>query len=204
MGADMGPLAFSTMDLGAAKLRAAYTEGAVRPDPRCLLIGWQSDEGMPLHLFYDFAHPGRDDARVVKRHLMGGPFHNQFETLREMLGWGALARFRVETSAQRCVGLFGDTDDNDVVAHLAPIMKTLGFRTPVATGRYCGLYESPDACLVTSAVPGDPPRFHVFRIGGVDPGRVRRILGEITNSTSLEVEVKSWSPPSEPGASPSK
>lgn len=35
----------------------------------------------------------------------------------------------------------------------------------------------------------------VFRLGGGDPGTLRRIMGEITTESSLNIEVREWEPP---------
>ena len=85
---------------------ACYGDGLVPPDPTVLLIGFETDEIMPLHLFYDFDHPARDDARVISMDFEGGPIYDQFDTFREMLVWGQFITWRIHRLPQSCNGLF--------------------------------------------------------------------------------------------------
>lgn len=194
MGHSMGPITYPTLDFSAPKVLSCYAEELFVPHPRFLMIGYESDEIMPLHLLYDFDYPARDDARVTKRHYLGGTVYNQYETFREMIAYGKFWMFRVEKLSQRCFGLFVD-EGGDVLAQLNPLMESLGFRNPIPTGRCCALYEGTEAAMVTSSTPGDEPRIHGFHLGGNDARVVRKILGEIKMETSLKVEVKSWEPP---------
>jgi hypothetical protein len=73
--------------------------------------------------------------------------------------------------------------------------KSLGFEAPIPTGRHCSVYHRADAGMVTRASLDGEPKFHVFRLGASDQGRVRRILGEIAAETSLEIEIDEWAPP---------
>ncbi len=193
MGHSMGPIAYPRLDFTAPKVLECYREGLFRPNPRFLMIGYESDIGMPLHVLYDFNHPARDDARVTKRHAMGGDVHDQFDTFREMIAWGKVLTYGLEVHPQRCVGMLSDVS-GDVLSQLDPVMKSLGFAAPIPTGRSCAVYYRPDAGMVTSASVGEEPRFHAFRLGGSDSGRLRRILGEIATETSLELEIDEWDP----------
>jgi hypothetical protein len=193
MGRSMGPLAYPSLDFSAPKVLECYAEQLFVPNPRFFMIAHESNLMMPLHLLYDFDHPVRDDARVTKRLAEGGASHDQFETLRELLAWGKLLVHRVETLPQRCVGLLTDRD-GDVLARLDPVMKSLGFEAPVPTGPRCAVYDSSHSAMVTRRTPGEEPKYHVFRAGSSDAGRLRRILGEITSSTSLELEIDEWQP----------
>jgi hypothetical protein len=71
MGQSMGPLAYPTLDFSAQRVLTCYAEELVAPHPRFLLIGYDSDELMPLHFFYDLDLPARTDARVMRRHAEG-------------------------------------------------------------------------------------------------------------------------------------
>src|SRR5690606_7367824 len=109
--------------------------------------------------------------------------------------WGCFSRIRVLAAPQRCRGTLVANEEGSVLPHLEPVLRDLGFITPISTGPYCGLYESPRAALITSAPLGDPPEVHAFRIGGDNVGRLRRILGEIATVTDLELEIDAWEPP---------
>lgn len=194
MGHSMGPIAYPRLDFSAPKVLSCYAEGLFSPNPRFLMIGHESDEGMPLHVLYDFEYPARDDARVIKRHAMGGAAYGQFDAFREMIAWGKFSSFRVYRMAQRCVGTFKDRG-GDVRAHLDPVMMSLGFEMPISTGPRCAIYLRADAAMITSASVGEDPKFHPFRLGGSGAGQLRRILGEIATSTSLELEIDEWDPP---------
>ena len=194
MGHSMGPISYPTLDFSASKVLACYAEELFLPYPRFLMIAYESDDVMPLHLLYDFKYPARDDAMVTKRHANGGATYDRFETFREMLAWGEIWSRGVDTRAQRCGGLLRTTS-GIVKDELDPVMKSLGFTTPIPTGPYCGLYEGDQASMVTSRTPGDEPDLHSFDLGGPSAGRLRRILGEIATETSIEVKVKEWEPP---------
>ncbi|MFZ6177604.1 SMI1/KNR4 family protein [Nannocystis pusilla] len=194
MGRSMGPFGYPTIDFTAPAVLAGYSERLVHPDSRFLMIGHESDEMMPLHVFYDFDYPARDDARVTKSHPLGGGLHHQFDTLREMFAWGNLLAFHVEALTQRCVGLFYDSDD-DVLTRLNPVMHRMGLASPVPSGSHCGLFLGEGASMVTRASPGKEPNIHTFRVGAESPARVRKILGMIGSETTLQVEIREWFPP---------
>jgi hypothetical protein len=194
MGQSMGPLAYPRLDFSAQRVLTCYAEKLVTPHPRFLLIGHESDEMMPLHVFYDLDSPARADARVTKRHARGGELHEQFETLREMLAWGAFSRFRVDRMPQRCQGIL-TCDHPDVLARIGPLMSNLGFRKPISTGPFCGLYERTDSVMVCSGtIRKEPDGIQAFTLGGSNAGTLRRTLGELATESSLEVEVDSWAP----------
>ena len=194
MGDSMGPLAYPTLDFSAAKILSCYGEGMFEADPRFLLIGYERDEVMPLHVVYDFGHGARNDALVTKRHAVGGDLYDQFETFREMIAWGTFLRFKVVKLPQRCSGLLVAPPESGVLDRLDPVMRSLGFARPIASGPCCSLYEGPSASMVTNCSPGISG-IHAFTIGGNDAGRLRRILGDIGSETELELEIDEWTPP---------
>ncbi|HYO58686.1 SMI1/KNR4 family protein [Archangium sp.] len=194
MGQSMGPLSNSTLDFSAQRVLTCYAEGLVVPDPRFLLIAYESDEMMPLHLFYDFSAPIRNDALVTKRDAQGGELYDMFETLREKLARGALFRFRVSEMPQQCKGLVEGAHP-DFLSRLDPVMSSLGFTQPIATGRICRLYERPDAAMICDRTPRAGVGNRVtFTLGGSNAGTLRKILGEIATESSLEVLVRKWIP----------
>ena len=190
MGNSMGPLAYPTLDFSAARVLSCYAKKLVQPDPRFLFIAYESDEMMPLHLFYDFNAPARDDAMVTSREARGKELTDSFETLREMLAWGALSLFRVDRAAHTSSGsLRGNTPD--FLTNLDPVMSSLGFEQPISTGRFCRLYERHDAVMVCRGTPrsGTGDR-RAFDLGGTSLGSLRRILGEIASARVVELQVK--------------
>jgi hypothetical protein len=194
MGQSMGPLSNSTMDFSAQRILDCYAEGLVEPDPRFLLIAYESDEMMPLHLFYDFRAPARDDALVTKRDAQGGDLSDMFETLREKLAWGALYRYRVSEMPQQCTGLL-EGNEPDFLSRLDPVMSGLGFTQPVHTGRICRLYERSDAAMICNGVPRAGVGNRVaFTVGGSNAETLRRILGAVSTESFLNVLVSKWAP----------
>lgn len=195
MGGSMGPFRYSTLDFSAAKVVSCYADGLFVPDSRFLMIGYESDESMPLHVAYDFAFIERDDARVVARHLIEGEANVLAETFREMIAWGAFSEHRVAKLAEHCEGSFFD-DDGDVLAKLTPIMESLGFRRLIPSGKCCAMYDRADAAMVAICEPGDEPEtvqtVQSFELAGESAGSLRRILGAISDNAPLEVEVDEW------------
>ncbi|PRP93716.1 SMI1/KNR4 family protein [Enhygromyxa salina] len=199
MGHDMGPIEYRSMIFSAPTVLQCYAERLFVPHPRFLMIAYETDEMMPLHLLYDFNFPARDDARVIKGHALGGEGHPQFETFREMFAWGEVGARSVESRAQKIVCSLSDPG-GDVLAHLDPVMKSLGFEAPISTGPRCGVYHRADAGLVSFATvtrPSNGPGacYHIFHLGANDHARIRQILGEIVAETPLELEIEEWDPP---------
>jgi hypothetical protein len=174
MGHGMGSIDYPRLDFSAPRVLACYREKLFLPHPRFLMIGYETSEQMPLHVLYDFDHPARDDARVTKRYPMGGALYDQFDTFREMLAWGVVWDHGVEPRPQRCVGMFSDSG-GDVLSHLDPVMKSLGFEAPIPTGRCCSVYHRADASMITHSPAGDEPKHHATQ-------------------TSLELEIDRWEP----------
>ena len=194
MGRSMGPITYRSLNFSVSKVIECYAEVPVMSYPRFLIIGHESDEMLPSHLLYDLEHPARDDARVGKGHVRGRAIYEQFETFREMIAWGEFLTSRVNKLPQRCEGSLVNRG-GDVLALLDPVMKSLGFKTPIPTGPCCALYETTHAAMVTSTTPGNDTEHHGFYLGGSDAGRLRRILGEITTESSLELKIYEWEPP---------
>lgn len=188
MGQSMGPLAYPTLDFSAERVLACYAQQLVKPDPRFLLIAHESDEMMPLHRFYDFKVPARNDALVTSREARGRELTDAFETLREMLAWGALSLFRIDRAPHTSSGrLKGDTPD--FLTNLDPVMSSLGFEQPIPTGPFCRLYERPDAVMLCIGTPrsGTGNR-RAFDLGCQNVGSLRRVLGEIASAHVVELQ----------------
>jgi hypothetical protein len=200
MGGDMGPLEFRSLVCSAPTVLNCYAERLFPPHPRFLMIGYETDEMMPLHLLYDFNFPARDDARVIKGQALGGEGHPQFETFREMVAWGKVATWSVESRAQKVICDVLNIG-GDIKTHLDPLMKSLGFEAPIPTGPCCGVYHRADAGMVSFAPvtsyynsPAGAGH-HIFHLGANDHGRIRQILGEIAAETPFELKIDEWDPP---------
>jgi hypothetical protein len=194
MGRSMGPLAYPTLDFSAQCVLTCYEEGLVTPDPRFLLIAYESDEMMPEHLFYDFIASTQEDALVTKRDAQGGELLDMFETLHEMLARDALFRFRVRKMSQQCEGMVKGNNP-DFLSRLDSAMSSLGFTKPVSTGRRCRLYDRSDAAMTCYDLPRSLPDNRLnFTLGGGNAGTLRKILGNIATEPSLEVKVYTWTP----------
>jgi hypothetical protein len=194
MGKSMGPMRYPTVDFSAQGILAAYATGSIEPSPRYLLIGYEGDELMPLHYFYDLDRPARSDALVVRMLTPRDETHEQFETLREMLAWGELWTARVEKAAQSCRGRLRATS-GDLYPALDPILRRLGFDAPIETGAFCGLYERSDATLIGSGTPSEAPGTQSFALGGHDPATLARLLSAISDESAVEITLSSWTPP---------
>lgn len=196
MGQSMGPLAYPSLDFSVQRVLDCYAQQLVEPEPRFLLIAHDSTQMMPMHLFYDLDAPAREDAMVTERETQGNEddLYDQFETLREMLAWRALYRFRIGKMPQRCNGtLCGDHPD--LLSLVEPVMTGLGFKQPIATGPYCGLYERTDAVMICKGMPRQGfDQARSFEFGGNAAGVLRKFLGEIAMASSLKVKVDDWTP----------
>jgi hypothetical protein len=85
--------------------------------------------------------------------------------------------------------------DAELHGRLAPVLRQLGFDTPIETGAFCGLYERADAALVCSGAPDAEPGTQSFNLGGADAGQLARILSALANEAALEVTPSAWQPP---------
>jgi hypothetical protein len=194
MGKSMGPMRYPTVDFSAQGVLEAYAMGSIERDDRYLLIGYERDELTPLHYFYDLDRPARGDALVVRMLTPRDETHEQFETLREMLAWGELWAARVEKAAQSCRGSLRAVS-GDPYAALEPILRRLGFDTPIATGAFCGLYERADATLIGSGAPSDAPGTQSFALGGTDAATLGQLLSAIADDSTVEITLSGWNPP---------
>lgn len=193
-GRTMGPLTYRSLDFSCEVVLAAYANARVEHDPRYLLIAYDHDPVYPNHAFYDLDSPARDDALIMGcEYLDEEDFTPRFETLREMIAWGALFTHGVRKHPQRCTGMF-EISGGDALPQLQPVLEALGFSTPIATGRYCGVFRGPNMDLVSRSTPGENPHLQAFDIGATDAMTIRSLLGEVAHATSLELEIRRWDP----------
>jgi len=193
-GKTMGPLAYRDLDFSCAGILRAYAEGWVEEDPRYLLIAYSHDPAYPAHVFYDLDCPVREDALVVSgEDLDEEELDARFETLREMIGWGALFTHGVRKQPQRCAGMFR-SPQGDAMPQLRPALESLGFTSPIATGRSCGVFRGPKMDLVSKSTPEQDPELQAFDFGAVNATVMRRALGEVVEATELELKILRWDP----------
>jgi hypothetical protein len=143
LGHDMGTFTYRSLDFSCKGIFAAYSDHRVEHDPRYLLIAYDHDPTYPSHAFYDLDSPARDDALVVAgEYLDEDELVPSFETLREMIAWGALASHGVLKHPQRCAGML-ESSSGDALRQLDPVLRSPGLEPPIETGRYCGVYRGP-------------------------------------------------------------
>lgn len=192
MGEDMGSMSYGLVDFSARRVLSVYHEGELSPDGRRLLIGYNLDEVMPVHFFYDLDRPARDDCMVVQTEIDDFCPRPTAETFREMLGWAKFTNRRVRKLPQVCEGSVSGPEGM-VRPKVDAAMTDLGFSNLLRSGPFCGLYDRDDAAASFSGRPDLPPKSLSFRLGGSDVGSLRRILGSLASS-DLEVEVGEWEP----------
>ncbi|MCY0991085.1 SMI1/KNR4 family protein [Nannocystis sp. ILAH1] len=193
MGASMGAAEFGRIDFSAARvLRTPRPEGL---DARYFPIGYQDDPD-EYYYCYDLESPVRGDAGIVMVDADGDVVTRMYETFREMISFGNFLQFRLPRTAQRCDGWLEVSGGKTVSTELAPVLTARGFSEPVATGPYVGIFDRDDAALVCKTRnPANPLGVEHFTLGGPSVAALRRILGEVTIRSSIEVKVHSWRPP---------
>lgn len=193
LGGSVGALHPMLRGFTAASVLAAYRSGSVDLGPTQYLIGRMPDPLMPLDVYYDLAHPLRDDALVLSAVVESGPERRNAETFREWIAAGALVSFGVMKAPHRCFGAFID-EAGGVADQLEAVMRGLGFTSPLtATGPYCRLYERDDVTVVAKAsVEPSSLGILVFNIGGPSVVAIRRLLGEIATGSSIQVDADRW------------
>ncbi|PCC73478.1 hypothetical protein SAMN02745121_08877 [Nannocystis exedens] len=176
----------------AASVLEAYRTGSVDIGPTQFLIGRMPDALMPLDVYYDLAHPLRDDAIVLSAILDAGPESQISETFREWIAARAMIKFGVMTAPHRCFGAFVDPG-RTAAAQLETVMTALGFTSPITTGPFCRLYERGDMTMVAkSTVKPENLGILIYEIGGPSVAAIRRLLGEIGRGTTLQVDADRW------------
>jgi hypothetical protein len=186
---------YPSIDFSARQILSCYANDDVRPDPRFFLIGWDTDDYLPQHLFYDFEHPTTDDARVVSQPTMYGPQSNLYESLRMLLAATEFLLSRVLNLPQQCSGLI-EIEDIHELKPLDQVMTRIGFQKPVAADSHAALYDRADASMSLTCDPGkSPSKYLFFELGGTDAGVLRQVLGTLATELKLEVEIEEWRPP---------
>ncbi len=153
--------------------------------PKKLIEGAEQNKVIPPILLERVLHR--------KRYLQGDYVEYPFENFREMIAWGVFVRYCVENKPQYFKGTLMVNSGN-VLSQLRPIMQGLGFRQPITTAAFSGLFETNEYAMALSTSPAGDPDVHTFRLGGCKTADLRRLLGEIGRKQSIEVEVDEWEP----------
>jgi hypothetical protein len=185
MGRSMGPFGFASIDFSASTVLAQ----AIDPTSPHLLIGFNSDEVMPTHTFYNLDQQVRDDARVETRLIDGSYVQTDFETLRESFAWRTVLWYRIAKSPHGYRGHF-KISGADLAPRLSAVMQSLGFSSPVPTGGCCAIFERHDASIVAAASPENGlPDYMVFNLGGDSTVTLRQVLGSLATDGGLQTKI---------------
>lgn len=186
---------YPSIDFSAKQILSCYACDEVASDPRFLLLGWDSDDYMPHHWFYDFDHPTKDDARVVLQPSSYGPQRVIYNSLRMLLATTEFVLSRVHSLPQQCSGLIEIEDIHELLP-LDQVMTRIGFQKPVAADSHAALYDRADAAMSLTCDPGkSPSKYLFFELGGTDAGVLRQVLGTLATELKIEVEIDKWRPP---------
>ncbi len=191
MGHDLGPLDTMLDGFNLRQVMEAH-ESQVETPPGLFLIAASDDEFAPTARYYDLDKPVRDDALVLVGPLDDTEADPLFETLREEIAYSAALVFSVVAASHYCEGEFRGNEDT-VSSQLDAALASLGFTPPVASQRYCKVMETRDTTLVCTMPPNATDKgLFFFRLGGSNLAALRRILGEIADSTPIEVKIDDW------------
>ena len=130
----MGEAGYEYADFTASRVLSWYQEQTSPIPSHLLFIGYDAEETLPMHYYYDLSLPARDDARVIRLTSPIGDRSDHFETFRELIAWTTLLAYRVEPRTATREGLLIGKE-NAFASQLEPLLMKLGFRQPVQTGR---------------------------------------------------------------------
>jgi len=151
-------------------------------------IGHTSEPELQLHMYYDFSHPKRDDARVTMREADGDEDYKRYETLREMIATKAVVTHAMRANVY-CEGTMQDSEN--ILPQLIEVLKSLSInQSEVITGLRCGLFEGRQATLVTTSPLDLDPTCCGFVFGADSSEVLRKILGSIALETSFDLDVE--------------
>lgn len=129
-----------TIDFTLATLIQCYRDGLVEPDPRYLLVGYESKEAV-ANIYYDLSRETNDDAIVLRRDPYDDENDLSFESFLELLAWTTVKN-ELEKCSNVCRGVFiddGSDDAGNVLLKPDPVIKGFGFDLPIKTGKYRGI-----------------------------------------------------------------
>jgi hypothetical protein len=190
MGHNMGAMSIGVHDFSTSTVLSIYQQEEAILEPGKLLIGYEPDDIMPMHIYYDLNTRRRDDAQIFNTPADGGLIYPLFETFREMLAWDALLSYRIRSAPQRCTGCIR-SEGSPPNAQLSRILEAQGFTQPIATGDFCGVFERDNAALIWMVPPDDQPKPYLFfDLGGADAGILRQVLDAVATKTDLQVEIE--------------
>lgn len=188
MGHSMSDFGDDELDRSVSEIISWYDGNWLDDGTKFFKIGDGTDE-LELHMYYDFNHRARDDARVVKRHAEGGDVYNFGETFRELLASDA-AQINAMSFPEYCSGALLDETSSDILPQLNPIMDSLGFeRIPFPKGPRVEIYVSDKATMLFSTTLDTGTNAGAFTLGGVDRDCLCKILGTIAAETDFIFDV---------------
>ena len=179
---------YPTFAFSASQIISCYANEEVAPDRRFFLIGWDCDDYLPQHLFYDFEHRTAVDARVVLQPSVYGPQNSLYESLRMLVATTEFVLSRVLRFAQQCSGRF-KMKGIGLRGPLDQIMSRLGYQKPVAADLHAALFDRGDSAMSLKYNPGKSSNTNLFfQFGGTDACVLREVLDTLADELQLEVE----------------
>lgn len=196
LGQGWSNIAYATLDMAARTVVQANTQHIVPAVEGMLCIALDHDEYQPQARYYDLAHATEHDAPVFIAGLEEGELRTSYETLREFLGLAVFDNYRLREHPTRVEGIVYADQGTNALDELEAFLEQLGFRSPIPTGAYCTVYDDGTASLSSYVVPDPKRSLHSLPIdlAGPDEATLRKILGLISASGSLNVRRLTWQP----------
>lgn len=195
MGRSSGLKGYPSFDFSPKQILSCYASDEVDPDPRLFLIGWNSDDYLPRHLFYDFDHATEEDARVVLQPSVYDTPNSISGSLRILLATTEFWISRVQSLPQQCSGYF-KLEDLRAFAPLDQVMTQLGFHKPVANDSFAAIYDREDAAMSLTSDPSETPcKYLFFNFGGPNADTLNQVLSTLTTELKLKLKLQQWRPP---------
>lgn len=189
MGNSMGVFDVTSVeDLSATGILRYHLGATQVQKPNMLYFGSRTCEVAPIRYYFDLNQAENDDdAPVVSASMTGGEWRCCFESLREKLAWDFMMRLRIFRSP---VWLSGKVRGRSIMTSIERSMLYLGFRRSIAqTGECLAIYERDDIALVFSIDPRlRSSHYRYFNVSGKEEAEIRSLLGQLSESESVDVE----------------
>ncbi len=197
MGRDNAPFAARTMDFRIGRILRCYEDGTFERNSRFLVVGYETNAEFSEHFVYDFDHPARDDARLATM----SPYDDEpdwavgYETFRDCFVEMVFYQYLLAEKEQQ-IGFVVRTEEDDTVArHLDPLLASLGFASPIATGPYSRFYEGEHQAAIARANLDNPGPFLMRMSVGYDTVHgARALMGHLATHDDLTVSNVQWEP----------
>lgn len=196
LGRGWSDIAYGSLDLSARTVVQAHARELFPPHEGRLGIGIDTDPWQPQLRYLDLEAAADGDAPVLVADPDDGELSVEYETLRAFIGVAAFNGHRLRPMPVKLEGVFLGSDGSAVLDELEPLVEDLGFRSPLATGAYCTIYDDGEVALSSYCKPSPQHRFDVlpFRLGADTEAALRKLLGIITTSTDLVTHDLVWMP----------